>query len=74
MKVLALVLAGAALAGCSVRRVAIGGLADAFAGGRGAVFASDPDPELVADFPAVRATLARALARTSPRGRACCSA
>jgi len=43
-------LAAALLApGCSLRRMAMNGLADSVAGGTGGVFASDDDPELVRD-------------------------
>src|SRR5690606_32961424 len=41
-----LLLASAAVSGCSVRRFAIGKIGDALAGGAG-VYASDDDPELV---------------------------
>ena len=43
-----LLVALALLPGCSVRRLAVGGLADALAEG-GAVYASDDDPELIRD-------------------------
>ncbi|MBD3314480.1 MAG: hypothetical protein GF344_01725 [Chitinivibrionales bacterium] len=38
-----------AFTGCSVKKVALGKVADALSGGGGNVFASDNDPELVAD-------------------------
>jgi predicted anti-sigma-YlaC factor YlaD len=46
---LAVALVALAGAGCSPRRLALTGLADALAGGGGGVFASDDDPELVRD-------------------------
>lgn len=42
-------LATLAAPGCSVRRMAMAGLADSLSGGAGSVFASDDDPELVRD-------------------------
>jgi hypothetical protein len=46
---LPLLVAALVAPGCSLRRMALGGLADSIAGGSGSVFASDDDPELVRD-------------------------
>lgn len=46
---LALLVATLVAPGCSLRRMALTGLADSLAGGGGGVFASDDDPELIRD-------------------------
>src|SRR5687767_1258461 len=63
-----LVLASAASGGCSVRKLAVGKIADALAAG-GGVYASDDDPELVgAALPFTLKTIESLLAQDPENG------